>query len=599
MFQRSDSEVKRPVLGRPHQFVRKLSALVSSVIVLFLVSIVDSSSKSTAVAANVPDAPSVRGKIQIISDNDYALFAGTETNVTRLLQQNNDVFWDQVGAAESYRIALEDGETHLYLLGMGGGGAEDIGGTLNGVDVTAIPPGANGLQRAVSRPGGNEQDGYFVLQSFLTGWNDASYGNCGGAITVCFGQYPAELSEVRTALTGAVWGNPPSVGWGQAGNAFAYPDSSAVMFRMKVSTLGTGLTVADGTSVSVGWEAPASDGGAAILDYTVTAFRASDNSSAGRSCTTANGSARSCSVTGLPGGTRYYFKVTARNSIGSSSAGYPTGAIAIVDNTPVTTTTTSTTSTTVPVVNTTVPPALDIVVVAPSTSLVPGTTLPVGQSQIPRISETSQTTTSTAVPLFTTITTVASRSSESDEPQAPLAPSVVAGSAAVKVGDTTQDAKVERTNNQLVVSAGLLQAIVGGLNPDGSQVALDDDGNVRLKSGDAVRIKLAGFKPSTMMEAWLFSTPMLLGTTKVGANGTVTGTFVIPDKAPEGAHRVVIVAQTTDGKPATLAIGINVGEWDSGPDVAIWLIVLPIALAILGALVVPAQRRRRRASKVA
>ena len=179
-------------------------------------------------------------------------------------------------------------------------------------------------------------------------------------------------------------------------------------------------------------------------------------------------------------------------------------------------------------------------------------------------------------------------------PKAPSAPSVISGTAALKVGDKTETATVERADNQLVVSAGALKAVVGGLNPDGSQMSLDDDGNVRLSTGDAVRIKLAGFKPGAVMEAWLFSTPVLLGTTKVGADGSVTGMFTIPKNAPEGAHRVVIVAQTSDGKPATLAIGINVGEWDSGPGVALWLIVLPIAFAVVGALVLPAQRRRRR-----
>ena len=48
----------------------------------------------------------------------------------------------------------------------------------------------------------------------------------------------------------------------------------------------------------------------------------------------------------------------------------------------------------------------------------------------------------------------------------------------------------------------------------------------------------------------------------------------------------------------TLAVGINVGEWDSGLGVAIWLIVLPIAFAVVGALVLPAQRRRRRSGSV-
>jgi hypothetical protein len=235
-------------------------------------------------------------------------------------------------------------------------------------------------------------------------------------------------------------------------------------------------------------------------------------------------------------------------------------------------------------------------VVAPPTSAVPGTTVPVGQSQIPSITGTSKSTPSTTTPLLTATTTTNVNPSGTIAPKAPSAPSVVAGSAAVNVGGKTETATVERANNQLVVSVGALKAVVGGLNPDGSQMALDDDGNVRLNSGDTVRIKLAGFKPGTQMEAWLFSTPVLLGTSKVGADGAVTGSFTIPKNAPEGAHRVVIVAQTMDGKPATLAVGINVGEWDSGPGVAVWLIVLPIALAVVGGLLLPAQRRRRRAS---
>jgi hypothetical protein len=267
-----------------------------------------------------------------------------------------------------------------------------------------------------------------------------------------------------------------------------------------------------------------------------------------------------------------------------------------------TTTTSVVTTTTAPAVSptvTTTPPALDIVVVAPATSVVPGTTVPIGQSQIPSIAGTSKSTPSTTTPLLTATTTTTVNPSGTiapKVPKAPSAPSVVAGSAAVNVGGKTETATVERSNNQLVVSVGALKAVVGGLNPDGSQMALDDDGNVRLNTGDTVRIKLAGFKPGTQMEAWLFSTPVLLGTSKVGVDGAVTGSFTIPKNAPEGAHRVVIVAQTMDGKPATLAVGINVGEWDSGPGVAVWLIVLPIALAVVGGLLLPAQRRRRRAA---
>jgi hypothetical protein len=264
------------------------------------------------------------------------------------------------------------------------------------------------------------------------------------------------------------------------------------------------------------------------------------------------------------------------------------------------TTTVPATTTTVRPVATTAAPALDIVVNAPSTSAAPATTVAVGQAQIPVVSTpviTAAPKTSgsaTTVPVTTTTTTVPNNAGGTVAPKAPSPPQVVAGQAAVKVGDEIEDATVERADNQLVVTAGALKAVVGGMNPDGSPMALDEAGNVRLRTGDTVRIKLAGFEPGSIMEAWLFSTPVLLGTTKVGADGTITATFTIPEDASSGSHRVVIVARTTDGEPATLAVGINVGEWEKESSLTVWLIVLPIVLAVAGALVLPATRRRRR-----
>lgn len=265
------------------------------------------------------------------------------------------------------------------------------------------------------------------------------------------------------------------------------------------------------------------------------------------------------------------------------------------------TTTTSAPTTTVPnptttaqPPRTTAPPALDIEVVAPSGGT--ATTAPVGQAQIATITSVPKSSVSTTLPVATTTSTVVPitpRGTEKLKP--PSAPDAEAGDAAVTVGDKTEKATVERANNQLVVSVGPLKAIVAGVRADGSQMSLDNSGNVHLNSGDIIRIKLSGFEPGSVMEAWLFSTPVLLGTSTVGVDGTITGTFRIPRDASSGSHRVVVVAKTRDGKPATLAVGINVGEWDSGPNVAVWLIALPIVLAIGGALVLPATRRRRRA----
>lgn len=64
------------------------------------------------------------------------------------------------------------------------------------------------------------------------------------------------------------------------------------------------------TRAKVSWTRPASNGGAVINRYTVTA------SPGGKTCTTAG--ARSCVVTGLRNGTRYTFRVVATNTAGNS-----------------------------------------------------------------------------------------------------------------------------------------------------------------------------------------------------------------------------------------------------------------------------------------
>ena len=178
-------------------------------------------------------------------------------------------------------------------------------------------------------------------------------------------------------------------------------------------------------------------------------------------------------------------------------------------------------------------------------------------------------------------------------PAAPKVQVVQAGEAGVRVGNSEQKAVIERIDNQLVVSAGEMKATLGGVGTGGAAMPLDGDWNVRLNPGDNVRIRLAGFRPGSTVEAWLFSTPVLMGTAKVGADGSVVGNFAIPRNSPEGAHRIAIVARTKDGKPATLTVGVMVGEWDKSAGVAVWLIVLPIVLAAVGALLLPATRRRR------
>jgi len=84
---------------------------------------------------------------------------------------------------------------------------------------------------------------------------------------------------------------------------------------------GVAATAGGGTQSVVSWTAPASNGGAAITKYTVT-------SSGGQTCTTANGTTTSCTVTGLTTGTLYTFTVTATNGSGTGTASAPSSAVA-------------------------------------------------------------------------------------------------------------------------------------------------------------------------------------------------------------------------------------------------------------------------------
>ena len=330
---------------------------------------------------------------------------------------------------------------------------------------------------------------------------------------------------------------------------------SALTFTATATMFGTNLTL--GTS---------GGSGTGTVTYSLTSAGSAGCSLSGAVLSTS--SVGSCTVSATKASDSTYNSAT-------------TGTVSITVTAVPTTTTTTTT---------TVAPALEIVVNAPVANA--------GQAAQPTIAPTKSTTTTvvrtqtTVAPVATTTTVPVSTTTVA--PAARSIASVAPGAAAVTVGDKTETAKVERSNNQVTVTAGELSATLGSLNKSGDVSALDADGNVRLKSGDVVRIKLAGFQPGSNVEAWLFSTPQLMGTAKVGAEGVVVGNFTVPKNVPQGSHRIAVVAQTKDGKPATLTVGVMVGEWKKEKSITIWLIVLPIVLAIFGALVLPATRRRRR-----
>src|SRR5262245_23854290 len=88
----------------------------------------------------------------------------------------------------------------------------------------------------------------------------------------------------------------------------------------------TGVTATGGPGrATVNFTPPASDGGAAITSYTVTAAPGG---------TTATGTQSPITVTGLNGGAIYTFTVTATNAVGPGPASDPSNSVTIVPASP-------------------------------------------------------------------------------------------------------------------------------------------------------------------------------------------------------------------------------------------------------------------------
>lgn len=263
---------------------------------------------------------------------------------------------------------------------------------------------------------------------------------------------------------------------------------------------------------------------------------------------------------------------------------------------------------------TTAAPALSIVIQAPVT------TVAQGQASVATLAPTTTTTTlvvlaANGVPVPTTTTTTSTTVAPARSRTVvtttlppivttttvgpPVVDKVAAGQTAVQVDGVKTDATVTRENNQMVVTAGSLSATLSGLDKAGKTSPLDSDGNIHLSGGDIIKISVGGFKPETLVEVWLFSTPTKLGSVVVGADGTVTGAYKLPFGIKSGSHRVVVTAQLGNGKPTTFTLGILVGDISTTSTLTRVLIAIPISLAIGFGFLLPTQLRRRRKARPA
>lgn len=148
--------------------------------------------KKTALASlvvgfmSIGTASATPFSISMVADNDFAIFSGTSTSINNILYQNDVVWNSQITSLSTLNFNLAAGDDRFYVLAMGGGGQENISGTINGVNMTDASVGAS-----------MSSD----MSSFLTGYNSTDVAN---------GVYNAILSDVQNAFNSVTWASAAS-----------------------------------------------------------------------------------------------------------------------------------------------------------------------------------------------------------------------------------------------------------------------------------------------------------------------------------------------------------------------------------------------------
>ncbi|MFI0460731.1 MAG: beta strand repeat-containing protein [Ilumatobacteraceae bacterium] len=328
--------------------------------------------------------------------------------------------------------------------------------------------------------------------------------------------------------------------------------------------------------------------------------------------TSAASTSRSRIVSGLRNGSKYKFKVAAVSLAGQSN--FSAISDEVIPLAPIVTTTTSTTTTTTSTTSTTVVTTTTVAISESAVKVVPSATTiapvavaaptqeNIGQDSVATIPKSGVTNTPEpmvkAVPTTTTTTTIPrppvlpTPAPGAQPAAAPDAPSTALGEASVLVDGEPVAATLTRNNNQLYIKSAGVEATLGGVNENGEAIPLDSDGNLRLQQNAQLVLNSIGFTPGSEVGIWLFSTPTQLAHIVAEANGSISGTVIIPTLIKDGVHRVVIDGVTKDGKPIVLSVAIPVGKLKvSGPVTRI-LIGIPVLLAVFAGLLVPARRRR-------
>lgn len=128
-------------------------------------------------------------------------------------------------------------------------------------------------------------------------------------------------------------------------------------------------------------------------------------------------------------------------------------------------------------------------------------------------------------------------------------------------GKPIEGVKLEPTTDEtgLSLTAGSVALTITARDYDGGSLGLDAEQNLVVQAGGQIHVSGSGFAPSSVATLYVLSTPRLLGTFRVGPDGSFDATRPFPTDLI-GTHTLQITGISQEGSTMVASLGVTVSK---------------------------------------